>query len=71
VNRQLAAADALPMPRRYAAFVALETDILRQYAPVAPLMNPLAYILVSRRVRCFAYDAFGGFDLGSACLRSR
>jgi peptide/nickel transport system substrate-binding protein len=68
VNRQLAEADALPAPRRYKTFAALEVRILQRYAPVAPIMNPLAYILVSSRVRCFAYDAFGGFNLGSACL---
>jgi ABC-type transport system substrate-binding protein len=68
VNRKLAAADALPAPQRYEAFTSLEMHILRQYAPVAPIMNPLAYILVSSRVRCFTYNAFGGLDLGSACL---
>jgi len=68
VNRQLATSDAVPAPQRYAAFASLETKILRRYAPVAPIMNPLAYILVSSRVRCFSYNAFGGFDLGSACL---
>jgi peptide/nickel transport system substrate-binding protein len=68
VNQELAAADALPAPQRYAAFTALETKILRKYAPVAPIMNGLAYILLSRRVHCFDYDAFGGFDLGSACI---
>ena len=68
VNQQLATTDALPAPQRYEAFASLETQILRRFAPVAPIMNPLAYILVSSRVRCFAYDAFGGFDLGSVCL---
>src|SRR5262249_11172801 len=68
VNRQLEADDALPAPQRYAAFAATETNVLRRYAPVAPIMNQLSYVLVSTRVHCFAYNYFGGFDLGSACV---
>jgi peptide/nickel transport system substrate-binding protein len=67
VNRRLARADASPAPTRYVAFAALESDVLQRYAPVAPIMNRLGYVLVSTRIHCFAYDAFGGFDLGSAC----
>jgi len=68
VDRRLAAADSEPAPPRYGAFAALEADVLRRYAPVAPIMNRLGYVLLSARVHCFAYDAFGGFDLGSACI---
>jgi peptide/nickel transport system substrate-binding protein len=68
VDRRLAAAAAEPAPARYAAFAAIEADVLRRYAPVAPIMNRLGYVLLSSRIRCFAYDAFGGFDLGSACI---
>jgi ABC-type transport system substrate-binding protein len=67
VNRRLAEANVSPAPTRYAAFAAVESDILERYAPVAPIMNRLGYVLVSTRIHCFAYDAFGGFDLGSAC----
>ena len=38
-NRKLAAAARLTGPRRYAAYQALETDLLRNAAPSAPLFN--------------------------------
>jgi peptide/nickel transport system substrate-binding protein len=69
VNRRLEADNTLPAPQRYEAFATSETNILRRYAPVAPIMNQLGYVLISARVHCFTYNYFGGFDLGSACLK--
>lgn len=68
VNRKLQRADALGVPARYEAYGRLETEILRRYAPVAPLFHPYNYVLVSERVGCFSSSIALGADYGSFCL---
>jgi ABC-type transport system substrate-binding protein len=68
VNRALERAASLGVPRRYETIGRLETEILRRYAPVAPLFHPYNYVLVSERVRCFSSGVALGADYGSFCL---
>ena len=51
-NRKLAAAAQLTGPRRYAAYQALETDLLRNAAPSAPLFNSQEADFFSARIGC-------------------
>jgi peptide/nickel transport system substrate-binding protein len=65
---EIQAAHRLHGPKRYRALGALEVDIMRRDAPVAPLFHPYSYWLVSERVHCFAERQLG-VDYGSVCLR--
>ena len=61
------AANRLPAPERYRRLGLLELDVMRRYAPVAPLFHPFNYALVSPRVRCYSSVALA-VDYGSFCL---
>lgn len=69
VDRRLARARALAPPARYDVMAELEIDVLRRYAPVAPLMNPLAYAVLSPRVGCFQSHPFYGPLFSAFCLK--
>jgi peptide/nickel transport system substrate-binding protein len=64
---EIEAANRLGAPQRYRTLGALDVDIMRRDAPVAPLFHPYSYWLVSERVACFAESPFG-VDYGSFCL---
>ena len=63
----IGAAHRVPAPERYRRFGLLERDLMRRWAPVAPLFHPFNYALVSTRVGCFSSTAFA-VDYGSFCL---
>jgi peptide/nickel transport system substrate-binding protein len=63
VNRKLEAAQRAPIPRRYRVFGELETEILRDAAPVIPLFNAYNYLFLSQRLGC--YVARNGAALGA------
>jgi peptide/nickel transport system substrate-binding protein len=65
---EIEAANRLGAPERYRTLGALEVDIMRRDAPVAPLFHPFSYWLLSERVGCFAESPLG-VDYGSFCLR--
>ena len=71
-NRKLAAAAQLIGPRRYAAYQALETDLLRNAAPSAPLFNSQEADFFSARIGCQVFQPIYQIDLAALCLeRSR
>ena len=70
-NRRLAAAARLSGPRRYAAYQALEADLLRNAAPAAPLFNVADSEFFSARIGCQVYQPVYRIDLAALCLKSR
>ena len=69
-NRKLAAAARLDGPRRYAAYRALEADLLRNAAPAAALYNFTESAFFSARIGCQVYQPVYQIDLAALCLRS-
>jgi len=70
-NRKLAAAARLDGPRRYAAYRALEADLLRNAAPAAPLYNFAQSDYFSARIGCQVYQPIYWTDLAALCLKQR
>ena len=70
-NRKLAAAARLDGPRRYAAYRALEADLLRNAAPAAPLYNFAQSEFFSARIGCQVYQPLYQTDLAALCLKQR
>lgn len=70
-NRKLAAAARLTGPRRYAAYQALEADLLRNAAPAAPLYNVAEPEFFSARIGCQVYQPIYQIDLAALCLKRR
>ena len=70
-NRKLAAAARLTGPQRYAAYQALEADLLRNAAPAAPLFNFAESEFFSARIGCQVYQPVYQIDLAALCLKSR
>ena len=68
-NRKLAAAARLTGPRRYAYYQALETDLLRNAAPAAPLVNFEQPMFFSARIGCEIYQPIYRIDLAALCLK--
>ena len=68
-NRKLAAAARLTGPGRYTAYQALETDLLRNAAPSAPLLNWQESEFFSARIGCKVYQPIYWTDLAALCLR--
>ena len=70
-DRKLAAAARLAGPRRYAAYQALEADLLRNAAPAAALYNFAESEFFSARIGCQVYQPIYQIDLAALCLKSR
>ncbi len=70
-NRRLAAAARLSGPQRYAAYQALEADLLRNAAPAAALFNFAESELFSARIGCQVYQPVYQIDLAALCLKPR
>ena len=70
-NRKLAAAARLNAPQRYAAYQALEADLLRNAAPAAPLKNFEESEFFSARIGCQVYQPVYQIDLAALCLKRR
>ena len=68
-NRKLAAAAQLTGPRRYAAYRALEADLLRNAAPSTPLFNWKEAEFFSARVGCQVFQPIYQVDLAALCLK--
>ena len=66
---RLRRADRLSGSARYRALGDLDVELMRTYAPVAPVAAPSEVRIVSPRLGCVRFDAMGGFDLRTACLR--
>ena len=68
-NRKLAAAAQLAGPQRYAAYQALEADLLRNAAPAAPIYNFEEQEFFSARIGCQVYQPVYQIDLAALCLK--
>ena len=68
-NRRIRLARQLHGDRRYAAFTALDRDLMRDAAPIAPIgyLNDRHY--VSARVGCYFHHPVYGWDFPDICLR--
>jgi YVTN family beta-propeller protein len=68
-NRKLAATAALTGQQRYAAYAALEADLLRNASPAAPILHRDDQEFFSARVGCVVYEPIYTIDLAALCLR--
>jgi peptide/nickel transport system substrate-binding protein len=55
-NRKLREASALTGPARYKAYGQIDVDVMRNAAPLAPILNANQRYLVSSRLGCFTYQ---------------
>jgi hypothetical protein len=70
VNRRLRRAAALVGPARLRAYGQIDVDVMRNQAPIAPILNANQRYLVSDRLGCFTYQpVLGAPDLAALCLR--
>jgi peptide/nickel transport system substrate-binding protein len=70
INHELAVAAQLTGRKRYRAYGLLETRILRDEAPSAPLVNWEEAEFFSERVGCPVYQPIYGIDLAALCRKS-
>jgi peptide/nickel transport system substrate-binding protein len=69
-NRRIDRADALTGEARYTAFAALDRDLMREAAPIVPLVTLNVLGITSARVGCAGFHAYTAFlDVVAACLR--
>jgi peptide/nickel transport system substrate-binding protein len=68
-NARMNAASHMSGQKRYAAYAALDRDLMAGPAPLAPYINTNARIFVSKRVGCYVYQQAYGSMLGSICVR--
>jgi ABC-type oligopeptide transport system substrate-binding subunit len=69
-NRRIKTAELLSGPRRYAAFGAIDVDMMRKAAPWAPTYVPNIREFVSKRVGCYLFNpALAAMDLANVCLK--
>ena len=50
-------------------FSQLDSDVMSQAPPVAPIMALNAAMLVSARTHCFHWNLYYGVDLSALCIR--
>jgi peptide/nickel transport system substrate-binding protein len=67
-NKRMATASHLAGQARYNAYAALDRDLMKQAAPVAPYINTNARIFVSKRVGCYVYSQVYGSVLNALCV---
>jgi len=67
-NKRMNTASHLAGQARYAAYAALDRDLMKQAAPVAPYINQNARIFVSKRVGCYVYSQVYGSILNALCV---
>jgi peptide/nickel transport system substrate-binding protein len=66
-NRKMAEAARLLGDKRYAAYSALDLDLMRNDPPWVPLYSVTDRILVAKRVGCFTFNPVFGTDLAALC----
>ena len=69
VNAKLGDASALTGPSRYETYGDLDVEIMRDYAPMAPIVNTNARIFNSSHVGGFVYQPVYGTDLGTFVIK--
>jgi ABC-type oligopeptide transport system substrate-binding subunit len=69
-DRRMDAVARLSGKSRYAAYSKLETQLLREAAPIVPYANEYRVEFVSARVGCVVIaPGAGGLDFAAACLK--
>jgi peptide/nickel transport system substrate-binding protein len=68
-NRRIDQASALSGESRYAAFAALDRDLMREAAPIAPLAITNTVVFTSARLGCVSFHPNGFVDYAALCLR--
>jgi peptide/nickel transport system substrate-binding protein len=68
-ERRLRQAARLAGRARTSAYALLERDLMRQAAPIAPLVVVNDVLFVSPSLGCFTYDAAMGPDLAAMCKK--
>jgi ABC-type transport system substrate-binding protein len=69
-NRRIDSASALTGEARYAAFGALDRELMRDAAPIAPLVVENSVVFTSARLAGFTFHALGFVDLVAASVVS-
>jgi len=67
-NKRMTAASHLAGQARYNAYSALDRDLMKQAAPIAPYIDTNARIFVSKRVGCYVYSQVYGSILNALCV---
>ena len=67
-NARMNTASHLAGQARYNAYAALDRDLMKQAAPVAPYINTNARVFVSKRVGCYVYSQVYGSILNALCV---
>jgi peptide/nickel transport system substrate-binding protein len=67
-NARMNTASHLAGQARYNAYAALDRDLMKQAAPVAPYINTNARIFVSKSVGCYVYSQVYGSILNALCV---
>ena len=68
-NARMNAASHMSGQKRYAAYAALDRDLMAGPAPLAPYINTNARVFVSKRVGCYVYQQAYGSMLGALCVK--
>ena len=69
VNQRIQAASRLSGEARYDAYNALDVYVLRRYAPIVPLRNPLDPWLAGPKLGCIYDHPWYSWDLASLCVK--
>jgi ABC-type oligopeptide transport system substrate-binding subunit len=68
-NQKMAQAALLSGPKRYAAYGALDVDLMKNALPWAPRANANNRLFVSSHFGCFTYSNIYGNDLAASCSK--
>jgi ABC-type oligopeptide transport system substrate-binding subunit len=68
-NRRIDRAAALTGEARYAAFAALDRDLMREAVPIAPLVVDNTLHFTSARLGCVGFHPFGFVNYAALCIR--
>jgi peptide/nickel transport system substrate-binding protein len=69
-NRKMEQAASLSGPARYNAYGALDVDLMKNAAPIAPVINANRRYFVSSRLGCFTYQpVLAAPNLAALCLK--
>jgi peptide/nickel transport system substrate-binding protein len=68
-NKKMRDASRLFGSARYKAYGALDVEMMKNAAPIAPRSNPNARVFVSKRFGCFTFSPIYTVDLAAACIK--
>jgi ABC-type transport system substrate-binding protein len=69
-NRRMATAAKMLPPKRYAAWAAIDRDVMQQQAPLAPLFVRTQREFLSKRMGCYTYQPiYTTGNLNTPCIK--